>query len=211
MADKKSNPSQIAQAVLDEENQAIKVTVVSGGGGGGGGGDVNVAEINGTTVSTGAGVITTGTQRVVLASNQPTIPVDIQDTEIAISMDSTSDSVTIYTPNNNTTPIPVSIPSTVQTDILVNKVANLLTASDIIFIDGGSAPGGNTIIPLRIDVASSTVAYKGDAAPGTATNAASWRISRITTTAAGSITIQYADGNTNADNVWDNRASLSYS
>lgn len=108
-ADKKSNPAQIAQAVLDEDNQAIKVTVV--GSGGGTGTDVNLIQVNGTTVSTGAGLVTTGTQRVVLASNQPTIPVDIQDTEIAISMDKDEDSVTIFAPNNNTTPIPVNVES----------------------------------------------------------------------------------------------------
>ena len=99
MADKKSNPSQIAQAVLDEENQAIKVTVV--GSGGGTGTDINLIEVNGTTVTTGTGLATAGTQRVVLASNQPTIPVDIQDTEIAISIDKDEDSVTIYAPDNN--------------------------------------------------------------------------------------------------------------
>lgn len=69
MADKKSNPAQIAQAVLDEASQSIKVTY---------------------------------------ASNQ-TVPVDIQDTEIAISMNKDEDSVTIYTPDNNTTPIPVNV------------------------------------------------------------------------------------------------------
>lgn len=107
MADKKSNPSQIAQAVLDEENQAIKVTVV--GSGGGTGADVNLIQVNGNNVAAGAGLVTAGTQRVVLASNQPTIPVDIQDTEIAISIDKDEDSVTIYAPDNNTTPIPVDI------------------------------------------------------------------------------------------------------
>lgn len=69
MADKKSNPAQIAQAVLDEAGQAIKVTV----------------------------------------SNTDAIPVDIQDTEIAISIDKDEDSVTIYAPDNNTTPIPVNV------------------------------------------------------------------------------------------------------
>lgn len=68
-ADKKSNPAQIAQAVLDETNQSVKVSVV----------------------------------------NTDAIPVDIQDTEIAIAINKDEDSVTIYTPNNNTTPIPVDI------------------------------------------------------------------------------------------------------
>lgn len=206
MADKKSDMTQISQAVLDEANQAVKVSVVAGGAG-----DINLNEVGGNPVDTGNGAAGAGTQRVVLASDQATVPVDIQDSEIAVAIDHTEDSITIYTPNNNTTPIPVDPPAAVKTDILVNKTSSLFSASDIIFIDGGNAAGGNTIIPLRIDVASSTVAYKGDASPGTATSSASWRISRITTNSSGSITIEYADGNTNADNVWDNRASLSYS
>lgn len=209
MSDKKSDVKQIAQAVLDETNQSIKVSVVSTTGGGGSAVDLN--GVAGQPVDVGNGAAGPGTQRVVLASDQATIPVDIQDTEIAISVDHTEDSITIYTPGNNTTPIPVDPPTAVKTDILVNKTASLLSASDIIFIDGGNATGGNTIIPLRIDAASETVAYKGDAVPGTVTSSASWRISRITTTSSGSITIEYADGNTDADNIWDNRASLSYS
>jgi hypothetical protein len=47
----------------------------SGGGGGGGGGDVNLTGINGTAPATNTGNATAGTQRVVLASNQPAVPV----------------------------------------------------------------------------------------------------------------------------------------
>jgi hypothetical protein len=57
--------------------------------------------------------------------------------------------------------------------------------------------------------ASSTVSYLGKAAPGTATSAASWKISKITI--SGSLTsITYADSNSDYDNIWDNRGSLSY-
>lgn len=52
--------------------------------------------------------------------------------------------------------------------------------------------------------------YVGTAAHGTATSAAAWQIMKIAT--VGTITtISYADGDDNYDNVWDNRASLSYS
>jgi len=62
----------------------------------------------------------------------------------------------------------------------------------------------------RLDEASSTVSYVGKAAPGTAETAAAWKISRITVT--GTVTkIELADGNANYDNIWDNRASLTYS
>lgn len=60
-----------------------------------------------------------------------------------------------------------------------------------------------------IDEASSTVTYIGVAPTGTATSASSWKIKKLST--SGTVTtIAYADSNTNYDNVWDNRASLSY-
>ena len=94
-ADKKSNPAQISQAVLDETNQSIKVSVVSGGSSGVTS-DTNLKEVGGNTVATGAGAADTGTQRVVIATDQATLPVDIQDTEIAVSLDKDEDSVTVY-------------------------------------------------------------------------------------------------------------------
>lgn len=63
----------------------------------------------------------------------------------------------------------------------------------------------------RVVVASSTVSYIGKAPAGTATNAAAWKIQRVTTTVGGDLTVEWADGNINYDNVWDNRAVLSYS
>ena len=62
----------------------------------------------------------------------------------------------------------------------------------------------------RIDVASATVTYIGESLVGTLGSAATWRIQRVTV--SGAVTsIEWADGNANADNVWDDRASLSYS
>lgn len=63
----------------------------------------------------------------------------------------------------------------------------------------------------RIDVISDTVMYKGEATPGTANSAASWRISRITTNAEGDVTEEWAGGTAEFTQVWDNRLSLSYS
>ena len=64
---------------------------------------------------------------------------------------------------------------------------------------------------LEIDVASSTVTYIGAAARGVSSSEASWKIQRHTSTAGGSLSIQWADGDNNFDNIWDNRASLTYS
>ena len=62
---------------------------------------------------------------------------------------------------------------------------------------------------LKIDDVDGSVFYAGQALPNTATSAASWQIQRITI-GVDSIDAVFADGDTEFDNVWDNRASLSY-
>lgn len=51
--------------------------------------------------------------------------------------------------------------------------------------------------------------YIGEAVPGTATSAASWRIKRVDITNDPDVTIAWAG--TGFTNIWDNRAALSYS
>lgn len=53
-----------------------------------------------------------------------------------------------------------------------------------------------------------TYIYLGWAATGTANNAALWRIARITAASGSRV---WADGNGNFDNIWDDRASLTFS
>lgn len=55
--------------------------------------------------------------------------------------------------------------------------------------------------------------YVGEAVPGTATSAASWRIFRLDNNPSGDeeLTKLYANASINFDQVWDNRLSLSYS
>lgn len=61
-----------------------------------------------------------------------------------------------------------------------------------------------------IDAVDATTTYIGETKPGTATSAALWRIKKIST--ASTVTsIELADGNDLFDNIFDNRASLSYS
>ncbi len=65
---------------------------------------------------------------------------------------------------------------------------------------------------LKYEEASSTVTYIGEASFRSSTSSPVWRIKRITYgSAPASITIEWADGDDEFDNVWDNRASLSYS
>lgn len=63
----------------------------------------------------------------------------------------------------------------------------------------------------RYDPVSSTIAYVGKAKPGVQTSVTTWQIKRLTFTSAGAVTVEFADGDVFFDNVWDNRASLSYS
>ncbi len=63
---------------------------------------------------------------------------------------------------------------------------------------------------LRFDGENATYNYVGDAAEGSSESSAVWRIYRLTNSGTASISKQWADGNSNFDNIWANRASLSY-
>ncbi len=73
-----------------------------------------------------------------------------------------------------------------------------------------SAIKTNTDKPSIVDSTDSNNIYTGFAAAGSATSSASWKIQKVSTVGA-VVTTTYADGNLNYDNIWDNRASLSYS
>jgi hypothetical protein len=62
----------------------------------------------------------------------------------------------------------------------------------------------------KIDVNASGVTYFGVAVAGSATSAAVWQIQAKSVSGVVT-TFTWADGNMNHDNIWDNRASLSYS
>lgn len=62
---------------------------------------------------------------------------------------------------------------------------------------------------VLVDNVSTSLVYAGRAALGSATSAAVWQIQRAQT--VGTVTtVAYADGDADFDNVWDNRASLTY-
>lgn len=92
--------------------------------------------------------------------------------------------------------------------------------TDIDMSEHGRAGGLTTGQPFKftkdveetvaVDAVSSSVTYIGVAKIGTATSSATWQISKVNV--SGTVTsLTYADGNDNYDNIWDNRASLSYS
>lgn len=70
--------------------------------------NINLSQIVGTTVSTNIGNAGAGVQRVVLASDQPNVPVTIQNASIAITggplgTKETPDATSTYAPTNATT------------------------------------------------------------------------------------------------------------
>jgi hypothetical protein len=64
--------------------------------------------------------------------------------------------------------------------------------------------------PLIMDNAVAGAAYYGYAVAGTAVNAAGWAIKKVVVS-GGNTNILWASGNMNLANVWNNRASFTYS
>jgi hypothetical protein len=81
-----------------------------------------------------------------------------------------------------------------------------------------ASPGSDdelATLEKQVDFTSSdTVVYQGFADPGSLTSQAVWRITKTTFTSnspnSDDVEVRFADSNSNFDNVWDDRASLSY-
>lgn len=67
----------------------------------------------------------------------------------------------------------------------------------------------NTIYSIRVDDFSSTVTYVGEAPLQSNEASPVWRIKKLETSGT-VLTITFADGNQNFDNIWTNRTSLTY-
>lgn len=63
----------------------------------------------------------------------------------------------------------------------------------------------------RLDYVDSLHFYLGEAVPGSLDTAPVWRICYVAMSSTGNLTMTWADGNSNFDNVWSNRAALTYS
>lgn len=74
-----------------------------------------------------------------------------------------------------------------------------------------TATGDEVDYATRVDFDGETIIYRGEAVPGSAESSAVWRIRRITLNAEGDATTEYAEGDAQFDNIWNDRASLSYS
>ena len=86
---------------------------------------------------------------------------------------------------------------------------------DVVYLSVGldgslRATVGFATFAKRYDQADSTTAYLGDAAVASAEGSAVWRIQKLVFGVDGDVTITWADGDTSFDNIWTNRASLTY-
>lgn len=67
---------------------------------------------------------------------------------------------------------------------------------------------GPTQLATRIDDSATPIIYIGKAPIASGTSSAVWQVVKLDTTSG--LVKTFADGNASFDNVWDNRASLTY-
>ena len=72
-------------------------------------------------------------------------------------------------------------------------------------------PEEEEVYAKRVDFVTDLLIYRGEAAVGTLESEALWRVRRLTLGTDDDVTEEWANGNANFVNTWDNRASLSYS
>jgi hypothetical protein len=75
----------------------------------------------------------------------------------------------------------------------------------------GPQAGEDEVYSTRVDFVNDNLLYKAEAAVGTANSLPLWRIRRVIVGNDGDITEEWANGNANFVNIWDNRVSLNYS
>jgi hypothetical protein len=136
--------------------------------------------------------------RVVVASDQSSVPVS---------------AASLPLPSGASTAALQTQPGVDIGDVTVNNAAggsavNIQDGGNTITVDGTVTANG-TLYGVRLDEATATITYVGQAAPGTATSAAAWSIKRLDSTSG--LVVLWADGDANFNNIWDDRASLSYS
>ncbi len=90
---------------------------------------------------------------------------------------------------------------------ILNKIFNPLTSSLKV---EGTLSTADAVYATRVDEVSASLTYVGKALAGTIDSDPLWQVQRIQVSGAVT-TVQFADGNTNFDNIWADRASLAYS
>ena len=65
------------------------------------------------------------------------------------------------------------------------------------------------VYALRM-IQTTTYLYVGEASPGTEESSEKWRVKRISISDPNNLSILWADGNQQFDNIWANYATLTY-
>ena len=75
----------------------------------------------------------------------------------------------------------------------------------------GGVVTDSPVLTLRMAYdGSNQMIYVGEALPGSLSSEAFWRIRKLTYDGSNNTVVQWADGDGKFDNIWDNRASLTY-
>lgn len=86
-----------------------------------------------------------------------------------------------------------------------------LLKGEAVVVTQGTSPWivSSGLYNVFLDEASSTITYVGEAEPGTSAASALWRIKRLDSTSG--LLVTWADGDSDFDKVWNDRATYSYS
>ena len=66
------------------------------------------------------------------------------------------------------------------------------------------------VFAKRTDIVNDNLIYKGEAYVGSSSANPVWRIRRLTISNDGDVIEEWADGNDNFDNIWNDRTGLTY-
>ena len=126
---------------------------------------------------------------------------------------STTDTVVVETDKLSNVVVETAI-DTITTPNVYNVIVEVNNPTTI--VSGQPGPQGpvgisedNVAYARQTDFVGEDVIYKGEAEAGSPLNSPVWRIRKITIV-NDDISELWADGNTNFDNIWDNRISLNY-
>lgn len=103
----------------------------------------------------------------------------------------------------------VGVADNIVHNLDIEEIANI----EVLEVGVQGPSGGEDEMPLakRVDFVTDLLIYRGEALPGALDASAVWRIRRLTLGLDDDVTEEWADGSADFNQIWDNRASLTYS
>lgn len=86
---------------------------------------------------------------------------------------------------------------------LKDEFDGAITSTPVVIVE-------SQVYAIQLDE-SGTTTYIGKATVGSLTSLPMWQIQKLDESGSPELIITWADGDSNFDNIWDNRAALSYS